>query len=100
MLAPGISAVRIEVIGIPENAVPVRFAIQVGAFRDRDDAERCRALMRAEYGSARIILREGAPNLWRVLVGSETNQEGARALATRVRQGSAEGTAFVARFGL
>ncbi|MBZ5621632.1 MAG: septal ring lytic transglycosylase RlpA family protein [Acidobacteriia bacterium] len=97
MIAAGIVAVRVEVLGTPENLPTDRFAVQVGAFRNRRNARRCLALMRSRYGSARLALREGDPDLWRVLVGSEHTEDDARSLATRIRQESAEQAAFVAR---
>ena len=66
-------------------------------FQDRGNAERYLALMQSQYGSGRITVREGDPTLWRVLVGSEKTLERAIALASRIRQESAERTAFVAR---
>jgi len=114
MMIAGIAAVRVEVIGMPEvTGIPAtrkpeaigkpqefatdRFAVQVGAFRDRGNAERYLAAMQSQYGSGRIVMREGDPTLWRVLVGSEKTEEGAIALAARIRHQSAERTAFVAR---
>jgi rare lipoprotein A len=97
MVTAGISNVRVEVIGVPKQFVPDLFAVQVGAFQDRGNAERYLALMQSQYGFGRITVREGDPTLWRVLVGSEKTLERAIALASRIRQESAERTAFVAR---
>ncbi len=97
MIAPGTDAVRLEVIGLPEGVVQDLFAVQVGAFQDRRNAERYLRIMKSRYGSARIAIREGEPTLWRVLVGSETTLEGAAQLAARVRAESSEPSAFVAR---
>jgi rare lipoprotein A len=97
LLTPGISAVRVEVIGMPKTFVPDLFAVQVGAFQIRENAERYVALMRSRYGSGRVVAREGDPTLYRVLAGSEKTLEGAVALAVRIRQETAEQTAFVAR---
>jgi len=97
MMTAGIGAVRVEVIGMPKTLLPDLFAVQVGAFQDRGNAERYLALMRSRYGSGRIVAREGDPTLWRVLVGSEKTQAGAIGLALRIRQESSERAAFVAR---
>jgi rare lipoprotein A len=97
MVTAGIGAVRVEVMGMPKKLVPDLFAVQVGAFQDRGNAERCLALMQSRYGSGRITVREGDPTLWRVLVGSEKTLASAITLAARIRQESAERTAFVAR---
>ena len=97
LITPGIAAVRVEVIGVPKASGSDLFAVQVGAFRDRRNAERYLVLMQSRYGSARIVVREGDPPLWRVLVGSEKTEESVRALAAHLRLESAEHTAFVAR---
>src|SRR4029077_14113258 len=60
MIGPGVARVRIEVIRAPEGVPPGRFAVQVGAFRDRGNAERLRSRMEARYGAARLIQRPGA----------------------------------------
>ena len=98
MLGPGVARVRIEVIRLASDAPPGLFAVQVGAFADRANAESLRARMEARYGSARLIPRPGDPPLWRVLVGAETAEDGANRLAGRIRQDSVEKTSvFVVR---
>jgi rare lipoprotein A len=90
MIGPGLARVRIEVISAPPTVAPGLFAVQVGAFRDRANAERLRSQMEARYGSARLLQRAEDPTLWRVLVGAETSEEGANRLAERIRQDSLE----------
>ena len=98
MLGPGIARVRLEVIRTPEYVSPAVFAVQVGAFRDRANAERLRAEMESRYGSARLIQRTDTPDLWRVLAGSEATEEGAKGLAERIRKELGEkSAAFVVR---
>jgi rare lipoprotein A len=98
MIGPGVAHVRIEVIRLPEVQEGVGFAVQVGAFRDRQNAERVRDEMQARYGSAQVVLRAGNPELWRVLVGSEPTETGANSLAERIRRESPNGmAAFVVR---
>ena len=98
MIGPGVARVRIEVIGAPPDAVPGLFAVQVGAFRDRANAERVRSQMEARYGSARLLQRPENPAIWRVLVGAEASEDGANRLAERIRHDSVEKTsAFVVR---
>jgi rare lipoprotein A len=98
MIGPGVARVRIEVIRTPLEAVAGLFAVQVGAFRDRANAERLRSRMEARYGSARLLQRAENPAVWRVLVGAETSEDGANRLAERIRQDSLEKTsAFVVR---
>jgi rare lipoprotein A len=98
MIGPGIARVRLEVIRTPAYAPPAVFAVQVGAFRDRANAERLRAEMQSRYGSARLIQRADTPDLWRVLAGSEATEEGANSLAERIRKERGEkSAAFVVR---
>ncbi|HTS66037.1 MAG TPA: septal ring lytic transglycosylase RlpA family protein [Candidatus Acidoferrales bacterium] len=98
MIGPGIARVRIEVIRTPPVAAPGLFGVQVGAFRVRANADRLRSRMETEFGTARLVERPQDPGLWRVLVGAEATEDGAAALAERIRQNSAEKTtAFVVR---
>jgi rare lipoprotein A len=98
MIGPGIARVRIEVIRLPEVVEGAGFAVQVGAFRDRRNAERVRSRMESRYGSARLVARPGNPEVWRVLVGSEPTETQASNLADRIRRESDEKTApFVVR---
>jgi rare lipoprotein A len=101
LIGPGTAEVRIEVIQSPEVAAPAVFAVQVGAFRDRRNAERMRAAMEARYGAARLVERSGSAVLWRVLVGAEKSEEGAHRLADRIRnEGDEKTTVFVVRIDL
>src|SRR5262249_34079468 len=50
LIGPGTARVRIEVLRTPESAPPGVFAVQVGAFRDRRNAERVRTQMESRYG--------------------------------------------------
>ncbi|HKA01601.1 MAG TPA: septal ring lytic transglycosylase RlpA family protein [Candidatus Solibacter sp.] len=98
MIGPGIARVRIEVISAPENAAAGLFAIQVGAFRVKSNAERVRQQMEQQYGTARLLERAENPGIWRVLVGAEPSEDAAAALRERIRQDSVEKTAgFVVR---
>ena len=90
MIGPGTARVRVEVIQAPPVVAPGIFAVQVGAFRDRGNAERLRAQMEARYGKARLLQRPEDPSVWRVLVGAEPDEEGALRLAERIRQDSVE----------
>jgi len=98
MVQPGTVPVRVEVISIPEVETTDRFAVQVGAFRDKGSAERVRMRMQARYGVARLVMRDADPVVWRVWVGSEASEEEARALSQRLRQ-RGEKDAFLVRPG-
>jgi rare lipoprotein A len=97
LIGPGTAQVRMEVIRTPDYVSPAAFAVQAGAYRDRSSAERVRARMADQYGSARLVLRQGNPSVWRVLVGTERTQDAAAALASRIRTESSEKNPFVVR---
>ena len=94
----GIAQVRLATIRSPATAASAAFGVQVGAFRQRGNAERTCAEMQARYGYARAVMEKG---LWRVLVGREATEEAASALAARIRQDAPEKKdAFVVRLEL
>ncbi|HLK66928.1 MAG TPA: septal ring lytic transglycosylase RlpA family protein [Bryobacteraceae bacterium] len=93
----GIGPVRLEVLGKPGASRAGRFAVQVGAFEDRENAERCAAFMATRYGPARLVPREGDPILWRVVVGSANTPEEARDLAMHIRVEVPGQSAFLVR---
>ena len=96
MLGPGTARVRLRIVGLPDQVVPGFFAVQVGSFKSRENAERLRASLARQHGSA--ILREyDSPRglFYRVLVGHERDQAGAEELAARLRNVNA--AAFVVR---
>jgi rare lipoprotein A len=95
MLGPGTAKVRLRVTAVPGQVSDGYFAAQAGAFRNRANAERLRRDMERRFGSARLILRNGDPSLWRVLVGHESTVEDAAALAQRIQ--AQVGPAFVVR---
>jgi rare lipoprotein A len=95
MIGPGIARVRLRVAGLAQASSPGYFTVQVGAFRDRENAERLRTRMEKEYGAAKLAMRDGNPPLWRVLVGHATTAEAAATLAGRLK--TEVGPAFVVR---
>jgi rare lipoprotein A len=98
MIGPGTARVRIEVISTAPGATPGLFAIQVGAFRVKENAERLRLRMEQQYGTARLLQRAEDPGIWRVLVGAEPSEDAAASLRERIRQDSDEKTGgFVVR---
>jgi rare lipoprotein A len=90
MIGPGVARVRVEVIRAPENAPKSLYAVQVGAFRNQANARKLRDEMERGYGAAKLVPRAGNPPTWRVLVGAEESEEGAGALAAKIRQKSVE----------
>lgn len=96
LIGPGIAQVRLDILAAPPIiAADNWYAVQAGAFRDKDRAERLRTTLEREYGAARLVLRAGSPALWRVLVGRERTEEAAVLLAQRLR--GQVGPAFVVR---
>jgi cell division protein FtsN len=76
----------------PPTRAAEQFAVQVGAFPQRQDADRLRQQMQHEYGTARLVFRQG-DQTWRVLVGLEPSIEGATVLAQKLDKEA--GPAFV-----
>jgi len=85
MIGAGTARVRLEILSAPATVGPAYFAVQVGAFRNRGNAERLRHAMEAKYGRARLVERGDTPGFWHVVVGMEVTEDGASALAARIR---------------
>jgi rare lipoprotein A len=97
MIGPGTARVRLEVIQAPAGAPVAVYVVQIGAFRERERAERVREEMAAKYGAARVVERPENPGVWRVMVGAEATQDAANALSVRIRRESGEKKTFVVR---
>ncbi|HEY6292215.1 MAG TPA: septal ring lytic transglycosylase RlpA family protein [Terriglobia bacterium] len=89
-----VANVRLDVISMPATRGVDVFAVQIGAFADRAQAEQLRAQMEHEYGTASLVLRPG-DQTWRVLVGLEATPENANTLAEKLDKEA--GPAFVVR---
>ena len=76
---------------VPEEPFPSAtvqqavYAVQVGAFQHRANADNLLRDIEAGYGNAHLELRRTDPFPWRVLVGRETTPEAAGVLAERIR---------------
>ncbi len=97
LIGPGVGMVELTVIGTPANPEPALFAVQVGAFSVKANADRATQTMIAAYGSAKAVLRATDPPVWRVLAGRENTQAAAELLAQRIREEQREPQAFVVR---
>ncbi len=97
LIGPGVAEVELRVISAPVSPGTDAFAVQVGAFRQRANAERNVELMRATYGFAAMVDRPGEPVLYRVLAGKEPTAEAAEVLARRIRTQQNTPQAFVVR---
>jgi len=97
MIGPGTARVRLEILSAPA-ADQSYFGVQVGAFRNKENAELLRRAMAAKYGRARLVARADTPGVWHVVVGMEPTEQGASALADRIRdEDRAVTAAFVVR---
>jgi len=95
-IGPGVAPVRLDILSLPTvSSSDDWFSVQAGAFQDKDRAERLRASLEQEYGSAVLVLRPGSPTLWRVLAGREHTPDAAATLAHSIRE--RVGTGFVVR---
>lgn len=69
------------------------FAVQVGAFKDRNRAVRLSEEMRQRFGASRIVERAANPPIYRVLAGEYSTQEQAEDAATQIRGAGGEALA-------
>ena len=96
MIGPGIVEVRLEVIAPPASPPSAElYAVQIGAFQNRSNAERLERSLRKRYPQCRLVRRDSSPPAWRVLVGAEPSEEAAKALESELRREFK--TAFVVR---
>jgi rare lipoprotein A len=97
MVGMGVAPVRLELLAGPSSPLAGNFTVQVGAFLDRENAERLRERLDQRYPPA-FIQEYDAPGgyFYRVRVGRLPSQEAARQLAEQLR--SEEGfVSFVVR---
>lgn len=97
MIGPGVANVRVVVIANPAEPEPAVFAVQVGLFRNRENAASLRDKVYALYGAAQVVEGEGAVPLFRVLAGAESTPEAAEELAVRIRGDISVPEAYVVR---
>jgi rare lipoprotein A len=97
LIGPGVGQVEITIIGTPAIPEPALFAVQVGAFREKANADRAQQNMMAAYGAAKAVLRGSDPPVWRILAGRENSPDAAEVLAKRIRAEQHEPQAFVVR---
>ena len=96
MVRAGIAKVRLEVVSPPASVSSAGlYAVQIGAYLNRTNAERMQKTLRPRYRNCRLVRRDGPTVLWRVLIGQETSIQAAQELAGRLREEF--GAAFVVR---
>jgi rare lipoprotein A len=96
MVGPGTAQVRLEVIAGP-SAVTGFFAVQIGAFREQENAQRLKAQMESRNLPASIVTYD-SPNgpFYRVRVGRLPTEADATQLAAQLRA-TGQATTFVVR---
>ena len=97
LIGPGVAEVELTVIETLADPEPAVFAVQVGAFRDKYNADRMERSMTSVYGAGKSVLRAGDPPLWRVLAGRVATTGDADTLAARIRSEQNVPEAFVVR---
>ena len=103
MIGAGTAHVRLEILALPApgtpGAVPGVFAVQIGSFRNQDNATRLKArLEQKQFNEVTIqTFDRGDGIFYRVRVGAESSQDDADALAERLRQANLAGETFVVR---
>jgi rare lipoprotein A len=80
---PGIANVRLHVIRTPPTRAADAFAVQVGAFSQRSQADQLRTRLEQKYRSATLIYRD-RDRSWCVLVGLQPDVESANTLAVQL----------------
>ena len=96
LIGPGVARVRLDILSLPTAASAENwYAVQAGAFLDRDRAERLRASLERDFGPAHLVQRADSPTL--LARGGGT----CPLRSSRRRSGSTSpartGTAFVVR---
>jgi rare lipoprotein A len=99
MHMPSIAHVRLEILGLGSSGGEAGlFGVQVGAFQDRRNAERLKALIEARFKPVTILTFDrGDATFYRVRVGHENSEEGAQQLAQSLRDAKLASETFVVR---
>ena len=98
MLGPGIARVQLEILNPSVLSLPGIFAVQVGAFRERANADRLRDRIAQHFQPVIIQSFDRGDGLYhRVRVGQESSEESARALARQLQEAGLATETFVVR---
>jgi len=98
----GIAQVQLEILDLKEAAaIPGTFAVQVGAFRNQDNAERLKERIESQFPQfGPVTIQDfdrGDGHFYRVRVGRESSEDAARSLAQSLRQANLATETFVVR---
>jgi rare lipoprotein A len=98
MIGAGTARVRLEILNPTVLNLPGTFAVQVGAFRDRANAERLRDRIAQRFQPVMIQSFDRGDGLYhRVRVGQESSEEAARELARQLQEAGLATDTFVVR---
>jgi rare lipoprotein A len=98
MIGAGTARVRLEILNPTVLNLPGIFAVQVGAFRDRANAERLRDRIAQRFQPVIIQSFDRGDGLYhRVRVGQESSEEAARELARQLQEAGLATDTFVVR---
>ncbi len=98
MLGAGTARVRLEILNPAVLSAPGIFAVQVGAFRDRTNAERLRDRIAQRFQPVMIQSFDRGDGMYhRVRVGQESSEEAAHELARQLQQAGLVTDTFVVR---
>jgi len=95
MIQPGIVPVALQVVKPVSTGSRMLYAVQIGAFRVRQNAERSLQSM-VQFGTARMVFR-AETQCWSVLVGEAETRAEAELIADRIRENAHVDAAFVVR---
>ena len=86
LVGPGVAPVRVEVLGANVDPTAGFFTVQVGAFKDRGNAERLRDRLNASYAPI-FIQQYDAPDgtFYRVRVGKVSGEDAAQQFSEQLR---------------
>jgi len=98
----GIAQVQLEILDLKEAAaIPGTFAVQVGAFRNQDNAERLKERIESQFPQfGPVTIQDfdrGDGHFYRVRVGRESSEDAAHSLAESLRQANLATETFVVR---
>lgn len=102
---PGVAKVRLEIEGVesgPEPSTPAQepgvYAVQVGAFKDRNNAERLKKQISTQFTPVVIVSYDRGDGMFhRVRVGQMNSQQAAEDLARQLREARYATETFVVR---
>jgi rare lipoprotein A len=84
MVGTGTASVRLELVSSPAPPLAGNFTVQIGAFQQRENADRLRAQMAAHYPVLVVEYDGSDGHYYRVRVGREPSQQAAQQLAAKL----------------